>query len=51
MKLKFILALLIPLLHRATQLLRDKDENDTGLEDEAADAIDYALSTLQKYLV
>ncbi len=51
MKLRFILALLLPLLHQAANLLRQKDENSTGFDDEAADAIDYALNALQKYLV
>lgn len=51
MKLKLILSLVLPLLKSATQLLRDKDENTTGVDDEAADAIDYALDRLQKYLV
>lgn len=51
MKLRFILAMVIPLLHQAAQLLRQKDENSTGIDDEAANAIDYALDALQKYLV
>ena len=51
MKLKLILSLLLPLLHQAAQLLRDKDDNTTGLDDEAANAIDFALNALQKYLV
>jgi hypothetical protein len=51
MKLRFILAMLLPLMRTAAQLLRDKDENSTGIDDEAANAIDFALDTLQKYLV
>jgi hypothetical protein len=51
MKLKLILSLAIPLLKSAAQLLRDKDENSTGVDDEAANAIDFALDTLAKYLV
>jgi hypothetical protein len=43
--------MVIPLLHQAAQLLRQKDENSTGIDDEAANAIDYALDALQKYLV
>lgn len=51
MKLKFILALLMPLLQSAVVLLRNKDENTTGADDEAAAAIEFALGRLQKYLV
>lgn len=49
MKLKLIISLVIPLLVSAAQLLADKDENSTGLDDEAAEAIKYALERLQKY--
>jgi len=51
MKLKLILSLAIPLIQSAIQLLRDKDENSTGVDDEAADALDYALERVKKYLV
>lgn len=51
MKLKLIISLLMPLLVTAAALLRDKDENATGLDDEAAEAIDYAIERIQKYLV
>ena len=51
MKLKFILALLLPLLQSAAVLLKNKDENSTGADDEAAAAIEFALSRLQHYLV
>lgn len=51
MKLKFILYMLLPLLKSSAQLLRDKDENSTGVDDEAAEAIEHALERLEKYLV
>lgn len=51
LKLKLIISLCLPLLKQAAQLLRDKDENSTGVDDEAANAIDYALDALAKYLV
>lgn len=50
MKLKFILSMLIPVMKTAVQMLRDKDENSTGFDDEAAKALDAALDALAKYL-
>lgn len=51
MKLKFILTMLLPTMRFAASLLRDKDANSTGLDDIAADQIDAAISTLEKYLL
>lgn len=51
MKLKLIISLLMPLLVSAAALLRAKDDNSTGFDDEAAEAIDYAIERIQKYLV
>ena len=48
-KLKVIILLLLPLLRTAAELLAMKDENTTGVDDEAADAIKYALNKLEKY--
>jgi hypothetical protein len=50
MKLKLILSMLLPLAAVAVQLLRDKDENSTGFDDAAADQLDTALASLQRYL-
>jgi hypothetical protein len=49
MKLKLILTFLLPLLLTASAQLRAKDENSTGWDDEAADAIDIVVEKLQKY--
>lgn len=51
MKLKLIISLLLPLLNTAATLLRDKDENSTGVDDEAAEAIAHTIERIQKYLV
>jgi hypothetical protein len=50
MKLKLILSLLLPLARTAVQLLRDKDENSTGLDDLAADQLDAAITSLEHYV-
>lgn len=50
MKLRFILALVLPLMTTAAELLASKDENSTGADDEAAEAIRFAIERLQKYL-
>jgi hypothetical protein len=42
--------MLIPLLKSAVQLLKDKDENSTGADDEAAKILDAALDALSNYL-
>ena len=49
MKLKLILAMLMPLMRMAVQILRDKDENSTGFDDVAADQLDTAINSLEKY--
>jgi hypothetical protein len=49
MKLKIILMFIIPNLRWAAELLRAKDDNSTGFDDEAAEAIDFALTRLEKY--
>jgi hypothetical protein len=41
---------IIPNLRSLATWLRMKDENTTGADDEAAEAIEYALSRLEKYL-
>jgi len=50
MKLKIILSLLLPLANTAVALLRDKDDNSTGVDDIAADQLEAAVSSLQKYV-
>lgn len=50
MKLKIILSLLLPIARTAVFLLRDKDENTTGFDDAAADQLDTAITSLEKYL-
>lgn len=49
MKLKFILAMLIPVMRAAVSLLRDKDDNSTGFDDIAADQLDAAITSVEKY--
>lgn len=49
MKLKMVLAMLIPTMRLAVELLRSKDENSTGLDDIAADQIDAAITSLDNY--
>ena len=43
--------MLLPLLNTAAEMLAIKDENSTGADDEAAEAIRFAIERLQKYLV
>jgi hypothetical protein len=50
MKLKIILSMLLPIARVAVQLLRDKDGNSTGVDDIAADQLDAAIGSLEKYL-
>lgn len=50
-KTKLILTLLLPLLQTAVTLLRTKDENSTGKDDLAADALEFAGVLVAKYLV
>jgi hypothetical protein len=49
MKLKIILSMLIPIARVAVGLLREKDENSTGFDDIAADQLDTAITSLEKY--
>lgn len=49
MKLRLILAMLIPTMRLAVQFLREKDYNSTGIDDIAADQLDAAITTLEKY--
>lgn len=41
---------ILPNLRSLAAWLRQKDENTTGGDDEAAEAIDYAVTRLEKYL-
>ena len=40
----------IPSMRSAALFLRFKDDNSTGADDEAADAIDYAVAKLEKWV-
>lgn len=48
-KLDWILMFIEPGLRTASQILRNKDENTTGKDDEIAEAIDYLLKRLAEY--
>jgi hypothetical protein len=48
-KLDWILLFVMPPLQTAAQLLADRDANSTGADDEAAEAIRYAIDRLQKF--
>jgi hypothetical protein len=50
MKLRIILSMLLPIARVAVQLLRDKDDNSTGFDDIAADQLDTAIGSLERYL-
>jgi hypothetical protein len=50
MKLKFVLALLLPLAEAAVTLLRTKDENSTGWDDIAATQLEAAIESLKQYV-
>ena len=41
--------MLLPTMRMAITLLREKDENDTGFDDIAADQLDAAVTSLEKY--
>lgn len=41
--------MLMPLLNTAATLLESKDDNTTGFDDEAAEAIKFLVERLQKY--
>lgn len=49
-KLDWILIFVIPNMKTAASLLRRKDANSTGVDDEAAEAIEFALARLENYL-
>lgn len=51
MRLKLILAMLLPLLSFASTELRNKDDNSTGFDDIAADQIDTLKVSLEKFTV
>lgn len=48
-KLDYILFFLLPALRTAAALLASRDADDTGVDDEAAEAINYAIDRLEKY--
>ena len=48
-KLDIILLLITPLMRTAAALLRNKDANSTGVDDELAEAIEHAITRLEKY--
>lgn len=50
MKLKLILAMIMPMMELAVRQLRDKDENSTGLDDVVANQLDSAIRSLEEYL-
>lgn len=41
--------MLLPMMRFAVQQLRDKDDNSTGWDDAAADQLDVAVGSLEKY--
>jgi hypothetical protein len=49
MKIKLILSMLIPLMNMSVTILRDKDDNSTGLDDAAANQIEAAIKSIQEY--
>lgn len=49
MKLKMVLSFLLPMMSMAASLLRDKDSNSTGVDDEAAEAIEHTITRLNNY--
>lgn len=50
MKWKILLPVFLSVARMFTEQLRSKDANTDGLDDEAADAIDYALERVEKFL-
>lgn len=50
MKWKLLLPLFLAFGKSIAEQLREQDDNTTGLDDEAADAIDYAIDRIQKFL-
>ena len=49
MKLRMILAFLLPSLEMAAAMLSEKDQNTTGADDEAAAAIRFCVERLRAY--
>ena len=49
-KLQLILMIVQPSLSVAAQILRSKDTNSTGPDDEVAEAIEHLLTRIQNYL-
>lgn len=43
--------MLLPTMRLAVQMLRDKDENSTGVDDIAADQLDAAITSLENYSI
>lgn len=41
----------LPNMRAIAALLRARDVNSTGVDDEAADAMDYAIGRLERYLL
>jgi len=50
MKKWWIQVFILPNLRSVAAYLRLRDENSTGADDEAADAIDYAVDRLEQWL-
>lgn len=49
-KLQLIIMIIQPSLTVAAQILRSKDTNQTGPDDEIAEAIEHLLKRIQNYL-
>lgn len=49
-RLKLILTITLPGLRIASALLASKDANDSGVDDETAQAISYAADRIEKFL-
>lgn len=50
MKWKLFLPIFLLIGRQMAQMLREKDTNSTGLDDEAAEAIDFAIERVEKFL-
>jgi hypothetical protein len=48
-KIQILVFVLLPSLRTLAALLAAKDDNDTGLDDEAANALNFAATRLEKY--
>ena len=50
MNIKFvILIILLPNMRVVSSWMRNKDLNDTGIDDEVADALDFAIQKIEKW--